>query len=78
VAGHESFGGAPNLSQSEYAKESDDPVGNVSHHVEALDEAGVVEVASMVPRSGAMEHRYSFAGEKAGMAIAVMELLATS
>lgn len=64
------------LSPSEYARESDQPLGNVSYHVKALYEAGVLEVASLVPRRGAMEHRYSLTGVRAGAAMAVMELLA--
>jgi DNA-binding transcriptional ArsR family regulator len=66
------------LSPSEYARESGEPLGNVSYHVKALFEAGVLEVASMVPRRGAMEHRYSFTGGHAGVAMAVMDLLASA
>jgi DNA-binding transcriptional ArsR family regulator len=66
------------LSPSQFAKESDESLGNVSYHVKALFEAGVLEVSSMVPRRGAMEHRYSLTGKRAGAAMAVMNLLASS
>jgi DNA-binding transcriptional ArsR family regulator len=66
------------LSPSEFALESDEPLGNVSYHVKALFEAGVLELASMVKRRGAMEHRYSLTGRRAGVAMAVMDLLATA
>jgi DNA-binding transcriptional ArsR family regulator len=66
------------LSPSQFAKESDQSLGNVSYHVKALFEAGVLEVSSMVPRRGAMEHRYSLTGKRAGAAMAVMQLLASS
>jgi DNA-binding transcriptional ArsR family regulator len=64
------------LSPSEFARESETPLGNVAYHVKALFEAGVLEVSSMVPRRGAVEHRYSLTGERAGVAMAVMDLLA--
>jgi DNA-binding transcriptional ArsR family regulator len=64
------------LSPSEFSREADEPLGNVSYHVKALFEAEVLEVSSMVPRRGAMEHRYSLTGRRAGVALAVMELLA--
>ena len=66
------------LSPSEYARDFGEPLGNVSYHVKALREAGVLEVAAQVPRRGAMEHRYSFTGPRAGVALAVMDLLATA
>jgi DNA-binding transcriptional ArsR family regulator len=66
------------LSPSQFAKESDQSLGNVSYHVKALFEAGVLEVSSMVPRRGAMEHRYSLTGKRAGAAMAVINLLASS
>ena len=66
------------LSPSEFARESDAPLGNVSYHVKALFEAGVLEVSSMVPRRGAMEHRYSYSGPRAAIAMALIDLLATA
>lgn len=66
------------LSPSQFAKESDEALGNVSYHVRALFEAGVLEVSSMVPRRGAMEHRYSLTGKRAGAAMAVVNLLASA
>lgn len=70
--------GRRELSPSEYARESGDPLGNVSYHVKVLFEAGVLEVSSMVPRGGTMEHRYSLTGPRAGAAMAVTELLAAA
>ena len=64
------------LSPSEFARESEAPLGNVSYHVKALFEAGVLEVSSMVPRRGAMEHRYSFTGRRAGVVKEMMDVLA--
>jgi DNA-binding transcriptional ArsR family regulator len=64
------------LSPSEFARESTEPLGNVSYHVKALFRAEVLEVSSMVPRRGAMEHRYSLTGKRAGTAMAVIDLLA--
>jgi DNA-binding transcriptional ArsR family regulator len=64
------------LSPSEFARETDEPLGNVSYHVKALRDAGVLEVASTVPRRGAVEHRYSLSGPRAGVAMAVADLLA--
>jgi DNA-binding transcriptional ArsR family regulator len=68
--------GQQELSPSQFAREAGEPLGNVSYHVKALFEAGVLEVSSTIPRRGAMEHRYRLAGERAGAALAVMELLA--
>lgn len=66
------------LSPSEYSRESGDPLGNVSYHVKALFEAGVLEVAELVPRRGAMEHRYSFTGPRAKLVQKVIRLLEKS
>lgn len=66
------------LSPSEFAQDTDEPLGNVSYHVKALQKAGVVEIASLVPRRGAMEHRYSYTGPRAGVAMAMIDLLASA
>ncbi|HEX4307073.1 MAG TPA: helix-turn-helix domain-containing protein [Solirubrobacterales bacterium] len=66
------------LSPSEFSRESGEALGNVSYHVKALFDAGVLEVSSMVPRRGAMEHRYSLTGPRAKVSIKVMRLLAKS
>jgi hypothetical protein len=50
----------------------------VSYHVRILFRAGVLEVSSIIKRRGAMEHRYSLTGTNAGVATAVMDLLATA
>jgi DNA-binding transcriptional ArsR family regulator len=63
------------LSPVEYARESDEPLGNVSYHMSALREAGVVAVADTIARRGAMEHRYALKGRRAKAALAVLELL---
>jgi DNA-binding transcriptional ArsR family regulator len=70
--------GRDELSPSEFAQESEEALGNVSYHVKALFNAGVLEVSSMVPRRDAMEHRYSLTGERAGAAMAVINLLASA
>jgi DNA-binding transcriptional ArsR family regulator len=66
------------LSPSEYARQTDEPLGNVSYHVSALRAAGVLEVVDTAQRRGALEHYYSLTGPKAGIALAVMDLLAMS
>lgn len=64
------------LSPSEFAGEVGEPLGNVSYHVKALFRADVLKVSSLVPRRGAMEHRYSLTGKNANVAMAVVDLLA--
>jgi DNA-binding transcriptional ArsR family regulator len=64
------------LSPSEYAREFDEPLDNFAYHAKALDGAGVVEAGATVPRRGAMEHRHSFTGPQAGVAMAMIDLLA--
>jgi DNA-binding transcriptional ArsR family regulator len=64
------------LSPSEYARDFGEPLGNVSYHVKALLGAGVVEISTTVPRRGAVEHRYSFSGPRAGVAKKMIRLLA--
>jgi DNA-binding transcriptional ArsR family regulator len=66
------------LSPSQFAEEVEEPLGNVSYHVKALFEADLLEVAELVPRRGALEHRYSFTGKRAGVAMALIDLLATA
>jgi DNA-binding transcriptional ArsR family regulator len=64
------------LSPSEYARDFDEPLGNVAYHVKALLGAGVVEVSATIPRRGAMEHRYAFTGPQAGVAKKMLRMLA--
>jgi DNA-binding transcriptional ArsR family regulator len=64
------------LSPSEYARESGEPLGNVSYHVTTLAAAGIVEVGEMVARRGATEHRYSLTGPRAKIAATAMNALA--
>jgi DNA-binding transcriptional ArsR family regulator len=68
--------GAGELSPSEFAREFGEPLGNVAYHVKALFEAGVLEVGTLVPRRGAMEHRYRFTGPRAKVIKKMMGLLA--
>jgi DNA-binding transcriptional ArsR family regulator len=68
--------GRRELSPSEYAREFGVPLGNVSYHVKALSNAGVVKVSATIPRRGAMEHRYAFTGPQAGLAKKLLRLLA--
>jgi DNA-binding transcriptional ArsR family regulator len=49
-------------SPSSIAEELGAPVGNVSYHVRALARVGLVELASTVPRRGAVEHFYRSCG----------------
>jgi hypothetical protein len=66
------------LSPSEYARESREPLGNVSYHVGALRRAGVLEVVDTAKRRGALEHYYSMTGPKAGAVIGLTDMLATA
>jgi DNA-binding transcriptional ArsR family regulator len=65
----------PAISAVEYSRESRQPLGNVSYHVRALLSAGVIAEDELVPRRGAVEHRYSLSGKQAEIAIAMLELL---
>jgi DNA-binding transcriptional ArsR family regulator len=63
------------LSPVEYARETSESLGNVSYHMSALLDAGVIAQVSMTPRRGAMEHRYALKGQRAKTALAVLDLL---
>jgi DNA-binding transcriptional ArsR family regulator len=63
------------LSPVQYARESDEPLGNVSYHFGVLAKAGVIAQTGSVARRGAMEHRYSLSGRKAKVTLAVLDLL---
>jgi DNA-binding transcriptional ArsR family regulator len=67
--------GRAQLSPVEYARESSEPLGNISYHVTVLREAGVIAVADTIARRGAMEHRYALKGRRAKTALAVLDLL---
>jgi DNA-binding transcriptional ArsR family regulator len=64
------------LSPTEFSGDSGHPLGNVSYHARALADAGVIEIDEMVPRRGAMEHRYILRQPRAKLVLEVMELLA--
>ena len=49
------------VSPKELADALRTPLGNTSYHVSVLREAGAVEIVELVPRRGAMEHRYGLA-----------------
>ncbi len=66
------------LSPSEYARDSGEPLGNVSYHVKALERAGVLEVVETAHRRGALEHYYALGGPRAGIALGTMDMLATA
>jgi DNA-binding transcriptional ArsR family regulator len=66
------------MSPTEYAKQSGEPLGNISYHVSALRKAGVLEVAETATRRGALEHYYSLTGPRAGIVLGVMDLLSTA
>jgi DNA-binding transcriptional ArsR family regulator len=63
------------LSPTEFARESSEPLGNVSYHMRVLFDAEIIVVAGTIPRRGAMEHRYSLKGRRAKTALAVLDLL---
>jgi DNA-binding transcriptional ArsR family regulator len=63
------------LSPVEYARESDEALGNISYHFTVLAKAEVIAQTRAVTRRGAMEHRYSLAGPRAQVALAVLDLL---
>lgn len=63
------------LSPVQYARESGEPLGNVSYHFGVLAKAGVIAQTGAVARRGAMEHRYSLSGSKAKVTLAVLDLL---
>jgi DNA-binding transcriptional ArsR family regulator len=46
------------LSPSEMSVELQEELANVSYHVGALADAGLLEAAGTVPRRGAVEHYY--------------------
>jgi DNA-binding transcriptional ArsR family regulator len=64
------------LSPVEYARESGEALGNVSYHFTVLAKADVIAQTGSVARRGAMEHRYSLAGRRAEVVLAVLDLLA--
>ena len=66
------------LSPSEFAKETGEPLGNVSYHLLALREAGVVEISDTAKRRGALEHYYALSGPRAGIALGALDLLGTA
>jgi DNA-binding transcriptional ArsR family regulator len=66
------------LSPAGYARETGEPLGNVSYHVAVLREAGVLEVTDTARRRGALEHFHSLTGPRAGIALGVMDLLGTA
>jgi DNA-binding transcriptional ArsR family regulator len=68
--------GSGSLSPVEFSRDSGEALGNVSYHVKALKEAGVVEVVESVPRRGAVEHRYSLtSGKRSDATLAALDLL---
>jgi DNA-binding transcriptional ArsR family regulator len=64
------------LSPAGYARETGEPLGNVSYHVRALESAGVVEIVGTANRRGALEHFYAPGGTNSGTALAILDLLA--
>lgn len=62
------------LSPVEYARESGETLGNISYHFTVLAKAEVIAQTGAVARRGAMEHRYSPAGPRAEVALAVLDL----
>jgi DNA-binding transcriptional ArsR family regulator len=64
-----------NLSPVEYARDSDQPLGNVSYHFSVLRKAKVIAHTGSVAKRGATEHRYSLSGRRAKVALAILDLL---
>jgi DNA-binding transcriptional ArsR family regulator len=63
------------VSPSEYARETGEPLGNVSYHVTMLAQAGVLKVVDTAKRRGALEHYYAVKGPRAGVVLEVMDML---
>jgi DNA-binding transcriptional ArsR family regulator len=62
-------------SPSELAVEVDEPIGNVSYHVRALADLGMIELVRTAPRRGALEHYYRVREEPGGAFLSCSELL---
>lgn len=64
------------LSPKMLAEDLDHGLGNVSYHVRALVETGVIKLVTTKPRRGATEHYYKRAGNHLGRkAIEVLNLV---
>ena len=63
------------LSPVEYAREFSELLGNVSYHMNALLDAGVIAQVSTTQRRGALEHRYALRGRRGETALALLDLL---
>jgi DNA-binding transcriptional ArsR family regulator len=63
------------VSPSEYARETGEPLGNVSYHVTTLARAGVLRVVDTAKRRGALEHYYAVKGPRAKIVLAMMDML---
>ena len=63
------------VSPSEYARETGEPLGNVSYHIQTLHQAGVLKVVDTAQRRGALEHYYAVEGPRAGIVLAVLDML---
>jgi DNA-binding transcriptional ArsR family regulator len=66
------------MSPAEFTRGSGDRLGNVSYHVSALREAGVLEVVETAKRRGTLEHYSALTGPKAGIVLGVLDMLATA
>jgi DNA-binding transcriptional ArsR family regulator len=67
--------GRQKVSPSEYARETGEPLGNVSYHATMLAQAGVLAVVDTAKRRGAVEHYYAVQGPRAEVTLALMDLL---
>jgi DNA-binding transcriptional ArsR family regulator len=63
------------LTRREFSEETGVGLHNLEIHVDALRGGGVLEIAEMVRRRGAMEHRYSLSGPRGAGAVAAVDLL---
>jgi DNA-binding transcriptional ArsR family regulator len=66
---------AGEISPSQYATESGEPLANASYHVRTLEAAEIVAVVQTHGRRGAVEQRYAVSGENGAVALALIDFL---
>ena len=63
------------ISPVEFARESGDLLGNVSHHLKALRGAGVIQIVGTSRNRGGIVHHYALGGPRAGAVVAMLDVL---
>lgn len=63
------------ISAVEFARDSGEHLGNVSHHMKALHRAGVIQIRETTPAHGGVAHRYSLGGSRAAAVVAMLDVL---